>query len=330
MSSERRVVRPYLGLDEAQRCLERVRIAIGGRVLEPDTRTSVPENLYLADKVEIILAEDEDTFEEFSRDLTSAVEAAGFDAAAVSLLLVLSSARLKIKDVVWATPVQELPAVRPYVTVADATDRPRALRAPFGGCTADLYVALTSPAEPAPLRPSRKGTWLARTTYKIATDLGEIGFTPIPLRDEDRERLDLHPGTVRYVEVEAATDPDLVDLGLNVYVDEGVLAELAAQANTRGAESFQMQLFLDAMTTVVYAASREMHEERAPTFTEASDSLLGRLVSQVCEQDGRVDLDAAGELWSDVKTRPARVVAMVEGWLPDFRKKLERSLGEGD
>lgn len=329
MSSERRTIRPYRGVDRVQAALEQVSLRLGDRALVDGSRASVPTTAYLADRLELVFAGDDDEFALWRKEVVEAVEATGLAVEDAALVLVTSSSRLKLAEVAWRKSVKDLATGQRYETIATANARPESLCAPFGGCLAELFVVLDRELTPQPLRPHRRGTWLARTSYKIVTDLGEIGFTPLPLTAEERERLELGEDTLRFVEVESAINPERADDALSVYVDEDVLAELAVHVTTPGAKSFQMQLFLDAMFVVVFTASAELKENPGVSFAQAEDSLLGRLVSKMSERNGEVDRDLAERYWRETKDHPARVSAHVEAWVPDFRKKLSAALGEG-
>lgn len=330
MSSERRTVRPYRGVRRVQAALEEVKLRLGDRTLEDGSRISVPVTTYIADRLEIVFTPDDDAFSLWRKELTEAVEGTGVAPEDAAVILLTSSTRLKTAEVAWQKTLPQLEACARHEVVATANDRPETLNAPFGGCHAQLLVVLNRDLEPRPLRPHRRATWLARTNYKIVTDLGEIGFTPLPLTDEERERLELGPNALRFVEVDSAIDPERAEDSLSVYVDEEVLAQLAANVTTPGAKSFQMQLFLDAMSTIIYTASAELKEDNAHSFSDAEESLLGRLLSKMSEREGDVDRDLAEKYWGDVREHPARVAAHVESWLPDFRKKLTTAIGEGD
>lgn len=326
MSSEHRVVRPYAGVDEVQDLLATVHLEFGERVLEDGQRVNASPIQYLTEPLTLSLATDDDLHHQFRQDLTEAVEGMKLDCADVEMVAVLESARLKISDIVWRASVKDLNSHGRRIALARATDRPRALQAPFGGCRAKLYVVLANENPPSPLRPFRKGTWLARCTYVISTDLGEIGFTPQELTDEIREQYGLLPDTLRFVVVESPLDENAGDDAVTVYVDTDVLARLNANTMTPGSQLIQRQLFLDAMTTAIYVASKEL-ETTPVSYGDARESLLGRLIGRMSQSGSDVDEELAARHWRMAQKDPHLLVARLEGWMPGFRKALLDSVG---
>ncbi|MCZ7531740.1 MAG: hypothetical protein M5U31_16255 [Acidimicrobiia bacterium] len=94
-------------------------------------------------------------------ELRGALENSGLDARDVELLLVASTPRLRLAEIVWQFPLDALDELPPYEEIAAPTKRPAPLQTPFGGCRLDLYLDLVRELAEAPLRPWRKGN-LAR------------------------------------------------------------------------------------------------------------------------------------------------------------------------
>jgi hypothetical protein len=327
MSSEHRVVRPYVGVEAVQTVLERVRLEFGERSLEPGQSVTTSSLHYLTDPLTLVFAPSQEEYDDYLSELTRAITRMGLATEQVELVLVLASPRLKIADVAWRVTVKEMEAGSPQVRLATAAERPPALRAPFGGCHASLYVVLAENLEAEPLRPTRRGTWLARCTYKVATDLGEIGFTPLELTDDVREEHGLGPRTVRFVDVDDPLLPGGADDALSVYVDSDVLARLAANTYTAGSRYFQRQLFLDAMTATIHRSSQALEHEDV-SYTDGEDSLLGRLVRQMSRRGEQVDEEVAQSYWGMARDQPERLIGILESWLPEFKASLLDALGE--
>jgi len=332
MSSEQRVVRPYPKVDAVQKLLDAVVLGFGGARIAAGGRLRVGVDSFLTDPLSVIMSADENGQSEFVTELLTAVDDAGLKPDQVELVLLLTTPRLRIAEVVWRQNLTELADVPPRVVVGGGDERPAALQAPFGGCRARFMALLAESVDPQPLRPVHRGTWLGRAEYTIDTQLGDSGFTLIPLTDEVRAEHRLHADTLRFVLADRVTDPEMdASDAMSVYIDEDVLARLASEPNSRGARSFQQQLFLDAMTTVIYSGSLEMAAGESPeSFMEGRDSLLGRLVSRVATREHRVDTGSAQSYWEAVRDDPGRFVSLVEGWLPNFKKSLIDSLKDSD
>lgn len=333
MSTEQRLVRPFVDLAPVRSWIRRTALEFAGSVVPAGGGISVAVGVFVSERLAIQLAEDAEHLPDRLQRLADAVDTTGIPADALELVLVLSTPRLQRAEVAWRSRLPELARQGHRVEVGGEGRRPGPLSAPFGGCDAQLALVMAETLPPAPLVPHRRGTWLARAWFTIATDLGQIGFTPIPLTDDVRREHDLPARTLRLVIADRVTDPEMdPDAALSVYVDQEVLAQLTAEPNARGSKSLQMQLFLDAMTAVVHAASREINAgDGSDSYLEAQDSLLGSLFRQMAARsDGEVDVDLAQRYWNGVKNHPERTVALIEGWLPDFKKALVNAISEGD
>lgn len=329
MSSEHRVVRPYLGVENVQAVLDRVVLEFGDRRLEPGQRATTTTLQFLTEPMTLTFAASVEEHEEFVADLRRAVAGMGLSVAEVELVLVLASPRLKIADVAWRKRLPDLESGKPQVLVASAAERSPALQAPFGGCHATLHVVLARSGDPVPLRPSRRGTWLARCSYRVATDLGEIGFTPLVLTDEIRAEHGLGPETLRFVDVDDPLLPGGADDALAVYVDSDILARLAANPSTTGSRFFQRQLFLDAMSAAIHGSSRLMHQADV-SYADGEESFLGRLVRQMSRSADQVNEELAKSYWGMTRDHPERLIGLVESWLPEFKRGLLDALGEDE
>lgn len=329
MSRERRTVRPYLGVDAVQSAISDIHLRIGETLVQPGASATVPVHYFLADKVELVLAPAGQTPADLLESLRNAVLKCYLDPADAVLTLVLSSSGIKEQDAVWTWGLDSEEPPPRTVQVGDANVRPRPLRTPFSGCKATFYIALARDLEGRPLRPSRKGVWLAKNEYRIATELGDSGWRPVPLTDDDRERLELHPSTLRFIEVTDVLNPETdPEDAIVMYIDEQVLGELSAHINSPGARHLQLDIFLRAMAAVVHAASRELESGAQHSFSGVEDSVLGRLLTSVCRSEGvEVTPDF---LWGKLRTEPELVVAYLEGSVANLRQRLVAALGKVD
>lgn len=284
MSSEERVVRPYLGVDRIQHVLDGVVILVGNDTVEPDGRLDLSTFDYVTRPVALSFAGEGVPLDEIREALSTGVEHVGVPLDDAELLALVSTSRLKISEIVWRLPLSQIGRLPAVVPIAEGEVRPAPLRTPFGGARIDLYVLLRRSRSPEPLRPWRKGTWLGRSSYEIGTDIGEIGFQPLPLDDTIRAKYSLPSNTTRYIRVESVLDPDVDVDAVELFVDQDLLAHLAQNSSLPAAKAFQRELFLDAAQAIVLQAVRspELEEKSAE---ELESSLVGRLIALVA---GRV------------------------------------------
>jgi hypothetical protein len=332
VSSEERLIRPYVGVDNVQKILERFTVHFGENVIaNGETVTASPLD-YLTRPVGLSLGTDAASLEQTKRELLVTVDNLGLEPDAVELLVVLSTPRLKLSDIGWRRTLSELDTLSIDVPLATAATRPAALETPFGGCRIDVFLALKSKREKAILKPWRKGTWLAHVAFGISTQLGEIGFNPLPLDDEVRDRLGVAKSTNRVVKIEASVlDPEVTEDAIELYVDDGLLAELAHFSSTPGARALQRQLFLDVVTAIAVNA-HALPEFRDMGFEEIDGSLLGRVVilatSSVADESAAERKARQHSMFSTARNDPTLFIAHLEAQC-DTKADLSASLRVG-
>lgn len=277
MSSETRLVRPYVGGDEFQRMLDGCTLRCADQTIEGGSEAAVGLEEYLnfpftleLDRVDWSLG-------------SEGASALGLEASDVDLLVLAVAPRLRFVDIVFRS---DLPSIDPSLRQIPLSDeqRPRALRAPHGGADIQVFFCLNRSRDPRPMQPWRRGTWLGRQDFRLRSELTGSGFVPIRMTDDDREQLGLPRDTVRYTTLDDGdpfdTDPasDMVKL----YVDGDLLDRLAVSAGTPAGRQIQQQLFLDAATAIVFAAQRRFRE--SPELgTQHVDDFRGSLAHRIVE-----------------------------------------------
>ena len=177
--SELREVRPYAGVDDIQDALSDLKLEFGGAVVEQAGRTTVSGRAYLRDRVGLRVAHDDEA-EIFVKRLTAAVEQADLEAAQCELVVVASTSRLKISDVVWRSKISELGDLGPVVELATPDNRPRALQTPFGTFSVDVYVLLQNRPIPAHFDHGEKGPG-SHESGSLSHRPGRNQFQPNPV-----------------------------------------------------------------------------------------------------------------------------------------------------
>jgi hypothetical protein len=316
MSTEQRTVRPYTGLDRVEEFLSSSFLAVGDERVASGESLTLQLQSFLARQVTLYLAESEEQFESAKEAVLDAIRATGFEPEDIDLLVVMSTPSLKIGDIALRHNFSQLTDLHRVNDLCDPT-RPRAMRAPHGGCRVDLFVCLARALERAPLRPWRRSTWLARARFEIGTDLGSFGFTPRPLTDEKREELKLPAGTARFIFLnpDELLDP-ATDDSIELWVDADLLARITANPKVPAARAFQRQLFIDVVTTTLFTYQQLLKESNL-SVEDVHECLLGRLLAFLAgpkspketDDEHRLRLDALLQL---ARTRPGKLVAMSE------------------
>ena len=277
MSSEVRLVRPFVGADRFQKILDHSSLRSLDRSIEGGGEVSVSLDEYLNYPFTLSFGD-----ADWSQASTGAAEL-GLDPADIDLLVLAAAPRLRFVDTVFRMDLGDL-ANMPEEVEIGAAERPRALRAPHGGTDLRIYLCLNRSLEPRPLSPWRRGSWLASQEYRVRSDLSGTGFVPIRMTDDDREQLGVPDEVARFATLEDG-DPfdreppsDIVKL----YVDGELLDRLAVAASTPVGKHIQRQLFVDATSAIVFAAQGRLAEE--PTLgSQHVDDFAGSLVHKLTE-----------------------------------------------
>ena len=316
MTSERRVVRPYVGLDEFQHVLDDWVVRIGGETVEPGTRKTVSSSSLRHDPTLLICAPDDDGLQELHTRVSAALDVIGLEAGQVELVVLASTPYLKLADVVHQQLLSDPGAIPRDLKLIGDESATRALCTPSGGCDIEVAFCLATKLDDQPLRPRRRGTWLGRVRFSLRTELGEIGFTPIPLTDDRREQLQLEPGTMRFVDVEpeALLAAD-VDDAVKLYLDDGVLGLLNQAPDLAGARFLQRQLYLDVMAAIVRSAPG-ISEFSSVALADLDEGILGRVLNIAMpapksESDSQKTQRREAALHL-LKTDPERFIARLE------------------
>ena len=275
MSSEKRVVRPYVGVDAFQDMLGSFRLRIGPEALEPGDHRTVTSSSFTGDPVRLIPAPG-DHLDRLRSESVDAVRQLGLALSDVDLVVLASTPYLRLLDVVHRVSLDD-PAAIPADLVLDA-DSTLALRTPSGGVDIEVCFVVNAHQPPKPLHPWRKGTWLGRIRFELRTELGELGFTPQPLTADRRAQFALPDATVRFVQVswDDLVGEDMSE-AVDLYVDETLLTLVNSSPHSPGALAFQRQLFVDVMAAIVREAGRADIAEW--DLADIDDTVLGRVVA---------------------------------------------------
>ena len=311
MSSETRKVRPFAISKSLANVLSKAVFRFGSDTCKAGGRITIldPE-LHVRKRAEIQWTPDDESFGAFRRTLAEGAVADGFDRSGLTLLVLATTPYLKITNVVQEVSCANLDAM-PRVVALTEPDRPEAFCAPHHGATVDVFLLLARALDPQPLRPWRRGTWLARETFKIATEQSQRLFHPKPLDDETRKQLGLPRKTMRYVRMDDVDPIEPYDAGgLDLYVDRELLDDLSARARSPVSQAMQLQLAQDVIAAIVHAAAARGSDLKSRTWTDLDDSLLARVLRIAAKAGVSYE-----QLLREVTADPAKVIAHAESAL---------------
>jgi len=282
---------------------QRIRTDEGLRVWgDPDT--------YGSQEVELELSE-EDTFDGFRTHVAEGAEKGGFALVDLSLLVFVTSGYLGTTEVVYRQSLDDGTPSHRTLNLASGASRAAGLRVvSHRPNRITAYLVLNRKIPERPLRPWRKGTWLAHCEFRIGLEAPSALFRPLPLDDKKRRDFRLPPGTVRYLrscDPRSRFDPETPP---EMYVDAEILQTISRDAKSAVSQMFQRELAACFIRSVVAEAMRETDEWRNSSWDQLEDSLLGRIVKYV-EGKGRSKEDYTRRL-DDLRSDPERQIAIAE------------------
>ena len=231
---------------------------------------------------------------------------------------------LKITNVVYQESCMNLDAM-PRVVALTEPDRPEAFCAPHHGGTVHVFLLLARALEPLPLRPWRRGTWLARETFRIATEESQRLFLPKALDDETRREFGLPRKTMRYVRMDDVDPLEPYDgEALDLYVDRELLDDLSARPRSPVSQAMQLQLAQDVIAAIVHAAAARGSDLKGRTWNDLGDSLLARVL-RIAAKAGV----SHEQLLREVTAEPAKVIAYAESAL-DVLVRTREAVRDGE
>ena len=264
----------------------------------------------------------EDGFEDFKKDLDVGTIGMGLSAAQVCLIVTARSSYLKHAEVVFQSDLTELESLSRVAALGALPDGTR--RHVFRGGThnvvVDACVALAEDIEKSPLRPSNKGTWLTRASFRIECESSTALFKPLPLSDTVRERLKLRPSTMRFVQFENCelAEPMSATERPILWVDEDLLTTLDNHRNSPAGIQLQKQLALDVIGAAIHEYARQSADTGQPAAEELAhadyedirDSLIGRIARLVA--GGTNATSACEQALHMCREEPERALAWAE------------------
>lgn len=320
MNTETRMIRPYQGVEHFQSVLDWVSLDAGSRNLEGGSRSSFTLDEYLNHPMCLRFADDEEHQSEIDRHVAQGLEDLSLARSDVELIVLSSSPRLKMVDVIYEGRLDEISSIP--ASIEFPRPRPRSMQGPVGGSDIRVYFCLARSLEPRPLHPWRKGTWLGKQEFYLRTDISGVGFMPVKLTDEDRTELGLDPDVTKYARVDpeiSVFDTDVPADAVSVYVDEGLLDRLAVAAETKVGKYVQRQIFLDVAWAIAARAQSEIHETPAlagAAIDDFSGSLVHGLVIMAAGVGMTAETQAVREShFRDLARDPAKFLANLEGRL---------------
>ena len=313
MSIEQRDMRPFSPVDALDRIADAIRLRVGDELLEPGGGKILDESVYLHTPVNVVLP-GRVVIEEELEAARADLERLDLAADDVKFVVVMSSGYLKLLDFAAECLLGDLSKVPSEIHLTKG-GRPRALQAPHGGCTIEVLFYLANEKPKKTGRPWRYATWLAKSTFELATEQAFRGFTPKPLTAAEKAARALSPKTVRYITLDnnSPIEPDLTEDLVEVWIDSDLLAQMSVAPKSKSSVALQRQFFVDAVAAVVSAAVA-LPGIADLGWSEIKETILGRVISMVAPSNSKPEVrESACKVYLDMlKTNPPQFMSYVE------------------
>ncbi len=260
--SEGRILRPFANLDAIQECFNALSIIVnyqfGEEGIQLGGSLEIPAR-YLAD-VGIRV----DGSSEFLASLKSCLERAEIKASDLRFALIAhDSGRspLRESELVSLLPIESLS--EPQQLFARESTRGRPMRNGFDGYVLEAQIVLNTALEPAPLRPSLRGTIIASGDFRLSTNDISSSLQPRPLTNLVRKEKDLPNDSWFFVEIhEEIIDTLALGEVVQVWVDDEYLRKTSLMTSAERTMSEHI-FIVSTMTTLVYEASKDLKDRQS-------------------------------------------------------------------
>ena len=318
MSSESRVIRPFRTADRTQNWIEEnisIELRTGDSLHQKITPggTSRIVARSLTSCTPFLVGLSSDLYGAFLDDLN---EIGGYEEDSFRLLVVIKSAYLKRVSVIKEFAMSEIQDLGASIELHDEL---------FGcihhGWELSVVLVLHESQMPKAGIAWRRGTWMARADFLVASPTEGLGFTPRALTDELRKKFELSEKSTRYVQVidgMSILDGATVDQVIEYYVDEGLLRNLSSSPSSPFSVLEQSRIFLDAASFIVTEACRD-EEFKEKNVDDLKDSVVHKFLVLLAGDNTTTQQD-----WLDIWQRsPAKVIAQIESHA-DMAQKIEK------
>jgi hypothetical protein len=303
LRTERRPVRPFVGLAPFEKALSNVALIFNGREVAESLTVSPSELLASSLAVRADLD---------ATEVDAGLESTGLPRDGVSLLIYARSRTLKQTELIVLEPLTSAESMDSEIAI-DRETNALLFDDVSAGFAVEVAFVLSETVAHRPLMPYLKGTWLGRRTFEVHVERDDALFVPVPLDDARRKELDLPMGTMSYVRFEPDRSPleatDIEEL-LEFLVDDVVLAHLKPVEQSPEARLVMTQLAAELLTAILLRGARDLDDESVQLriVEDGRPSIFDRVLSKVAEGSPGVNGERIAE-WS--KSDPDRVSALV-------------------
>lgn len=330
MNRERRLARPFAGLSPSlTEALDGTALRFGDRTVPADARLQWEDPDRYGEQDIFLAWCPPGRMSDFRANLRRGCSESSLPPDSLALVVTATSRYLGFVDVLVVHSLDDLDELEPEMDLRAEKPDAAAWRTSTRGCRVDAYLLLSRALHEEPLRPWRKGVWLSRAGFTVATDYTESLFRPRRLDDRARTRFGLSAQVMRYVRLpDNIWDEYEADDPPEAYLDAEIMDEIAARPRALASRIAQVELVQVFLHSVLADACLNREHWKDREWPEIEKSLLGKVLRAICGKGAsakecahRMDELAGGHL--------ERVVAESEG-ATEIRSLLHDALRGAD
>jgi hypothetical protein len=273
--SESRIVRPFIGLDKAEKAVSAAKLIVDGKdygagsIVLPDSQIrSASISLNTGTSLE---------------ELRKACDLAGVPHKSAKYVLIGRSRMFRKSSIVYEHTISS----KNFDSVIDI-DRLEEERFVFNdnsGFNLTAALVLIEENSSKPLQVKIPGTWLGAAHFSVRPQNDLSSFSPLPLDKNIRDKFGLRTGTYSYIDI----NEDLLELedlgdGVVAYLDEDVLNLLLTDESESVSIAIQTQFAVQTLFTIGKRISQELTDANRELQELASGSGALRFVMRISEE----------------------------------------------
>ena len=319
--SEKRVVRPFSGLGDVDKCLDHTRLILNGEVLQEASLIREAHEL-AEDDIAIQLRVDTDL-------IAQAVERMKIPEVDVGFAVLASGKSLKASTVLFSSPI--LSASVPDIIALNRAEHPLVF-ADLKGFDVRVCIVLRHDLQPRPLTPYLAGTWLAARNFSVSASSDVLsGFNPQRLTAEVRKNLELPEGTQTYlaITVDSVLEAPSLAEATAFYIDASLFDLMHANQSSAISQSLQVDFVIEFLMSVIGEVATEIN---ALELAGSEDSMFdenSEIGSFVMQVSAHADLSPSG-LFQMMRRDRSRVRSALQAALDagKYSRKALSQVGE--
>lgn len=311
--SESRVIRPFVGLDKAEKALSAAKLIVDGKEFETGAIVLPDSQLRSA-----TLSFNTGTNLE---ELRKACDLAGVAHKSAKYVLIGRSRMFRKSTLVYEHTI----ANKNFDSVIeiDRLEEERFVFNDNSGFNLIAALVLTEKNSDKPLQVKIPGTWLGSANFSIRPQNDLSSFSPLPLDKNIRDKFGLKSGTYSYIDI----NEDLLDIedlgdGVVAYLDEDVLNLLLTDESESVSIAIQTQFAIQTLVIIGKQISRDLSESNRELQELASNSGALRFIMKISEEC-KVDANDLIEVANKNESKFQAILESRFGLAPKVQKLLK-------